>query len=90
MKNNILEQINFAHPGITELYESLLEMKFPLSFNRLQSLNHSGSEKSKENNFSLVAECTLAFQRARSQINTLNTSGKKVLLFLPSLILSVS
>ena len=28
MKNNILEQINFAHPGITELYERLLEMKF--------------------------------------------------------------
>lgn len=54
MKNNILEQINFAHPGITELYESLLEMKFSLSFNRLQSLNHSGSEKSKENNFSLL------------------------------------
>lgn len=54
LKNNILEQINFAHPGITELYESLLEMKFLLSFNRLQLFNHSGSEKSKENNFCLL------------------------------------
>ena len=78
LKNNILKQINFAHPGTTELYESLLEMKFPLILQQVTGIKPFWKWEVWGKLFLSMAlaccECMLAFQRARSQTNTLSTS----------------